>query len=189
MSLPSAGLFPSVGLVGQETPAKAGGTVVVWHEVTEARKLLIEQQARSEAEAQLATLQVVIDELPSGVCLIAGTDARLVLANRAARTVLGGEWLAEETLDNFMSRQSIQFVGTNGQSLAPDEMASLRALRQGIAVRHSLEVIRRPDGTSLPILVDAVALDYLWSGTFHWVTTLELLGCRLHWLSSRTLPP
>ena len=51
---------------------KVGGTVVVWHEVTETRKLLAEQQARAEAEARRMLLQKVIDELPSAVYLVRG---------------------------------------------------------------------------------------------------------------------
>jgi two-component system, OmpR family, phosphate regulon sensor histidine kinase PhoR len=144
----------------EETP-ETSGTVVVWHEVTEARKLLIEQQARTEAEAQLTILQLLIDELPSGVCLIAGTDVRLVLANRSAQEVLGREWLVGQPLEAYIAESGVAFTGTNGQALPTEELASVQALRLGTAVRHSLEVLRRPDGTTLPILINAVALDPL----------------------------
>src|SRR5437016_9273274 len=59
------------------------GAVVVWHDVTAAHRLLIERQAHAETEERRALLQTVIDELPSGVYLVSGRDARLVLANRA----------------------------------------------------------------------------------------------------------
>jgi signal transduction histidine kinase len=145
----------------EQTPEASSGTVVVWHEVTEARKLLIEQQARTEAEAQLTILQLLIDELPSGVCLIAGSDARLVLANRSAQEVLGHEWSVGQPLETYLAESGVAFAGTNGQPLSTEELAAVRALRLGTAVRHSLEVLRRPDGTTLPILINAVALDPL----------------------------
>jgi two-component system, OmpR family, phosphate regulon sensor histidine kinase PhoR len=144
----------------EETP-EASGTVVVWHEVTETRKLLIEQQARTEAEAQLTILQLLIDELPSGVCLIAGRDVRLVLANRSAQEVLGREWLVGQPLEAYLAESGVAFTGTNGQPLPTEELASVRALQLGTAVRHSLEVLRRPNGTTLPVLINAVALDPL----------------------------
>ena len=144
-----------------DAPYQANGTVVVWHEVTEARKLLTEQQARSEAEAQRTLLQMVIDELPSGVFLVRGTDARLVLANRAAQAVLGAEWRVGEPLTAFLTRSGVQVAGVNGQTLGVGQLASMQAITTGTPVRHQQEIIRRPDGTSLPILTNAVALDWL----------------------------
>jgi signal transduction histidine kinase len=145
------------------TPAEGtlqtSGTVVVWHEVTEARKLLIEQQARTEVEAQLTILQLLIDELPSGVCLIAGNDVRLVLANRSAQEVLGHEWAVGQPLAAYLDESGVAFVGTNGQLLLSEDLASVQALHRGTAVRHSLEVLRRSDGTTLPILINAVPID------------------------------
>jgi signal transduction histidine kinase len=38
-------------------------------------------------------------------------------------------------------------------------LATVRALRTGEAINHYQEVIRRPDGTSMPILLNAVTLD------------------------------
>jgi signal transduction histidine kinase len=168
-SLRAEGTGPDHGAVGNadvQSPAspsketaETSGTVVVWHEVTEARRLLIEQQARTEAEAQLTILQLLIDELPSGVFLVAGGDARLVLANRSAQEVLGHEWVVGQPLAGYLAESGVAFAGTNGQPLPTEELASMRALRLGTAVRHSLEVLRRANGTTLPVLVNAVALD------------------------------
>ena len=139
--------------------AAASGAVVVWHDVTETRKLLAEQQARSQAEAQRTLLQVVIDELPIGVYLVRGRDAQLVLANRAAMGVWGAQWPVGETMTAFLATSGTQIAGAGGQLLASNELATLLALRSGEAVRHHEEIIRRPDGTSLPILFNAVALN------------------------------
>lgn len=137
----------------------ASGAVVVWHDVTETRKLLAEQQARAQAEAQRTLLQMVIDELPSGVYLVRGGEARLVLANRAAMDVWGAQWPIGETMAAFLATSGTQIVGTGGQPLVEGELATLRAVRTGKAVRHHQEIIRRPDGTALPVLLNAVALE------------------------------
>jgi two-component system, OmpR family, phosphate regulon sensor histidine kinase PhoR len=133
--------------------------VVVWHEVTETRKLLAEQQARAEAETRRLLLQGVIDELPSGVYLVRGRDAKLVLANQAAQEVWGAHWAVGQTMADFLATSGTQIVGIGGRPLAADELATVRALRTGEAMRHYEEVIHRPNSTSLPVLLNAVALD------------------------------
>lgn len=141
-----------------EEPA-AGGTVVVWHEVTETRKLLAEQQARAEADSRRLLLQKVIDELPSGVYLVRGRDAKLVLANNAAHEVWGAHWTEGQPMAEFLRSSGTQIVGSNGRLLEISDFATVQALRTGGAIHHYEEVIRRPDGTSLPVLLNAVALD------------------------------
>lgn len=147
----------AVGATGAK--GVTGGTVVVWHEVTETRKLLAEQQARAEAEARRSLLQKVIDEQPSGVYLVRGRDAKLVLANHAAQEVWGAHWSEGQAMADFLARGGLQIVGPSGRSLDTDELATVRTLRSGEAMRHFEEVIRRPDGTSLPVLLNAVLLD------------------------------
>lgn len=137
----------------------AGGIVVVWHEVTETRKLLAEQQAHAEAEARRLLLQNVIDELPSGVYLARGPDAMLELANHAAQDVWGAHWAKGQSMAAFLKESGTQIVGSGGRPLETSELATVRALRAGEAIHHYQEVIRRPDGTAMPILLNAVALD------------------------------
>jgi signal transduction histidine kinase/GAF domain-containing protein len=137
----------------------AGGTVVVWHEVTATRKLLAEQQARAEAEARRTLLQKVIDELPSGVYLVRGRDAAMVLANVAAQDVWGAHWAAGQSMADFLETSGTQIVGSGGRLLETGELATVRALRTGEAIHHYQEVVRRPDSTSLPVLLNAVTLD------------------------------
>lgn len=136
-----------------------GSTVMVWHEITETRRLLAEQQARAEAETQRALLQQVLDESPSGTYLVRGHDAALVLANHSAQEVWGAHWVEGQTMADFLATSGTQIVGSGGRPLATDELATVQALRTGEAIRHYQEVIRRPDGTALPVLLNAVALD------------------------------
>ena len=135
------------------------GAVVVWHDVTESRRLLIERRILAETEARRALLQTVLDELPSSVYLVRGQDARLVLANRAAATVWGAPWPPGQPMADFLKENGIRIFSIEGHILAPEELAPLRAVQNGETVRHHQEVIRHPDGTTLPVLVNAVALD------------------------------
>lgn len=142
----------------QEVPS---GAVVVWHDVTEAHRLLQERQAHAETEARRALLQTVIDELPSGVYLVRGRDARLVLANRAAAEVWGATWAYGKPMSEFLATNGIRVFHVDGRPLAAAEFATLRAVQTGEAVRHHQEIIVHRDGTTLPVLVNAVALDPL----------------------------
>jgi two-component system phosphate regulon sensor histidine kinase PhoR len=135
------------------------GAVVVWLDVTESRRLLAERRILAETEARLALLQTVLDELPSSVYLVRGQDARLVLANRAATTVWGAPWPLGQPMADFLKENSIRIFSIEGHMLAPEELAALRAVQNGETVHHHQEVIRHPDGTTLPVLVNAVALD------------------------------
>lgn len=134
------------------------GAVVVWHDVTESRNLLVERQVRTETEARLMLLQLIIDELPSSVYLVQGYDARLVLANRATAQVWGAPWSHGQPMHQFLEEYGIRIFGVDGDVLAEERFATLRALQQGETVRQHQEVIRHPDGTSLPVLVNAVSL-------------------------------
>lgn len=135
------------------------GVVVVWHDVTEARRLLLERRVHAETEAQLALLQTILDELPSSVYLVRGSEARLVLANRAAATVWGALWSPGQPMGEFLKENHIRVFAMDGRPLAPEQLATLRAVRDGETVHQHQEIIRHPDGTALPVLVNAVALD------------------------------
>lgn len=163
----AAAVQPVVAADGVKAPAgrsahdeaKAPGTVVVWHDVTEARRLLEERRRREEAEARRALLQTVIDELPSGVCLVRGLDARLILANRAAAEVWGAPWPEGIPMREFLEQRGTRILAADGRELPPDDWATLRTLRTGENVRHYQEVIRQANGSALPVLYNAVTVD------------------------------
>ena len=139
--------------------AATTGAVVVWHDVTESRKLLIERQAHAETEARRALLQTVIDELPSGVYLVSGRDARLVLANRAVTEVWGASWIYGQPMSDFLKTNGIRVFHVDGRPMALEDLATLRAVQTGESVYHYQESIVHRDGTTLPILANAVAID------------------------------
>ncbi len=150
---------PSGPLSTRDDAQQISGAVVVWHDVTEARRLLNEQQRFSAAEARRALLQLILDELPISVYLVRGSDARLVLANRAASQVWGASWAQDMPMSTFLKEHEIRIYSIDGRALEPEQLATLRAVRRGDMVHHQQEIIRHPDGTSLPVLANAVALD------------------------------
>jgi two-component system phosphate regulon sensor histidine kinase PhoR len=140
-------------------PNGISGVVVTWHDVTEERRLEEERRLSAESEAQRTLLQLVLDELPCSVYLVQGHDARLVLANQMATTVWGATWKPGQPMSEFLSGNAIRVIGTDGLEMAPERLATLRAVKLGENVHQHQEVIRHPDSTSLPVLVNAVVLD------------------------------
>jgi signal transduction histidine kinase len=61
-------------------------------------------------------------------------------------------------MGEFLAANGIRIVDMQGHPLAPEQFATLRALQRGETVLGHQEIICHPDGTRLPVLVDAVAL-------------------------------
>lgn len=145
---------------GGESPvANTGAMVIVAHDITATRRLFEERRARAEAESRRALLQVVINELPSAVFLVRGADARLGLINPAGEAVWGAAWAEGMPMGEFLAAHGITVLKPTGEALTFDELASVFTVRSGRGVRHFQEVIHRPDGTTLPALVNAVPVD------------------------------
>ena len=161
----SSGALQQIKQESKSSPEAAAGAVIVWHDVTETRKLLSERQAHAETEARRVLLQTLIDELPSGAYLVRGRDARLVLANRAAAAGWGAIWHEGQPMGEFLAEHGILVLHFDGHTFALAEFATIRALQNGEQIRQQQEIIRRPDGTTLPVLVNAVALQ---RGALNW---------------------
>src|SRR5438067_1342161 len=80
-------------------------------------------------------------------------------SNRAAVTVWGALWPSGQPMGEFLKENHIRIFAVNGRPLAPEQLATLRAVRHGEMVHQHQEIIRHADGTTLPVLVNAVALD------------------------------
>jgi PAS domain S-box-containing protein len=117
-----------------------------------------EQQIHASTAARLTFLQQVLDALPSSIYLVYGSDARLLLANRAANRVWGAEWPLNQPMQDFLAARQIRLFDIQGRPLPPNRYATLRAVRDGETVLQHQEIIRHADGTSLPVLVNAVRL-------------------------------
>ncbi|GHO83657.1 sensor histidine kinase [Dictyobacter formicarum] len=132
--------------------------VVVWHDTTEAQRLLRERQIHAGTEARRFLLQMILDELPTSVYLVEGKDARLVMSNHATRTVFGAEWKLGQSMQSFLDENQIRIFMNNGRILPGEQLATLRAVQKGETVYQHQEIIRHADGTTLPVLVNAIAL-------------------------------
>ncbi len=117
------------------------------------------QAVHAQAVARLDFLQQIMDALPSSIYLVYGTDARLLLANRAAASVWGARWHIDQPMLEFLATNGIEVFDAQGRPLTPKYFATLRAVQEGETVVHHQETIRRPNGSSLPVLVNAVVLD------------------------------
>ncbi|HKW20606.1 MAG TPA: PAS domain-containing sensor histidine kinase [Ktedonobacterales bacterium] len=130
-------------------------------DITERRQM---EEAEATAQAntlvQLSFLQQLIDALPNGIYVVHGQDARLMLANRAATSTWGAIWEPEQPMEAFLEQHGIKLTDAQGQLLTPDVWATLRALRYGETSLQLQEVINRPHGDALPILVNAVPLAF-----------------------------
>ena len=130
-------------------------------DITERRQI---EEAEATAQAntlvQLSFLQQLIDALPNGIYVVHGRDARLVLANRAAASTWGAVWEPEQPMEDFLDQHDIKLTNAQGQPLMPDTWATLRALRYGETSLQLQEVIYRPQGDALPIVVNAVPLAF-----------------------------
>ena len=145
--------------VTNTAPTPVSGAVVVWHDVTEARRLIKERQVYAETEARRSLLQLILDGLPSSVYLVRGSDARLVLANRAATGVWGALWPYDQPMGEFLQENGIRIFSIDGRLLTLEQLATIRAVQHGETVRGHQEIIRHADGTTLPVLVNSVAFE------------------------------
>lgn len=135
------------------------GAMIIVRDVTERKHMeQHEHEAREEAEAQKELLQLILDELPSSVYLVRGKDARLILANHTARTLWGAPWLYDQPMHTFLTQHQIRLYSSTGQPLEPSQWVTLRAVQQEETLRQHQETIRRPNGSHLPMLVNAIAL-------------------------------
>jgi PAS domain S-box-containing protein len=129
-------------------------------DITERRHLeQAMQTVHAQTVARLDLLQQIMDALPSSIYLVYGPDARLLLANRAAASVWGARWLIDQPMLEFLATNGIEVFDAQGHPLAYEHFATLRAVQEGETVVHHQEMIRRPNGSSVPVLVNAVVLD------------------------------
>lgn len=121
-----------------------------------------EHAAHQAVERQRALLQRILAELPGGAYLVHGPDARLALANLAAETAWGARWAVGQSMAQFLQSTGVRFYAENGQPLTLDEMLTIQIVRgDRLAPQAHMrrEIIRRPDGVRLPVMLTAVRLE------------------------------
>ena len=129
-------------------------------DITERRRMEhFEQKVHVERDARLHLRQWILDCLPSGVFLAQGPRLRLLMVNQAMNDALGAEWQQGQLGDNFLRLHGIHFFTTDGRPLLLAETPARRAMESGEPVFHFQMVIRQPDGTRLPALLDAIPFE------------------------------
>jgi PAS domain S-box-containing protein len=141
----------------RDASGRVGAMLEVNRDITRRRQQA--QTVHTETVVRLAFFQQLLDALPSGIYLVYGPDARLLLANRAAQSVWGATWRLDQPMGEFLASAGISITSAQGHRLPLQDLATVRAVRAGETVRHWQEIIHRPNSTSLPVLVNAVALD------------------------------
>jgi PAS domain S-box-containing protein len=143
----------------RDAEGQPAATIEINRDVTQRRRLEQNERAvQTRTAARLAFLQEVLDAMPGSVYLVYGPGARLMLANHAAASVWGAEWQADQPMLEFLTSNRISLFDAQGHPLAPERYATLRAVQHGETVLQQQELIHRPGGSSLPVLVNAVAL-------------------------------
>jgi PAS domain S-box-containing protein len=77
-------------------------------DITRRRELeRAEHAVHAETAARLTFMQQVLDALPSGIYLVYGREARLLLANRATASVWGAQWPTDQPMLEFLAANRI----------------------------------------------------------------------------------
>ncbi len=140
------------------------GAVTVFRDVTVQRRQEREALLYAEAEERRSLLQSILDELPSGVFLVEGAESKMMLANHAAEATWGARWQPGTPAADFFRTSGVRILQPDGRPLSIEDLASVRVFRQEEPIRYRQEVIRRPDGSAMPLLVSAVKIPPLADG-------------------------
>jgi signal transduction histidine kinase len=73
-------------------------------------------------------------------------------------SVWGAEWQADQPMLEFLATNGIEILDAQGYPLPMERYATLRAVQYGETVLGQQETIRRPAGSSLPVLISALPL-------------------------------
>ena len=71
----------------------------------------------------------------------------------------GLQWQIDQPMQEFLATHGIGILDAQGRPLALTDLATLRAVQKGETVLQHQEIIRRPNGSSVPVQVNAIALD------------------------------
>ena len=114
------------------------------------------RRAREEAERQRDRLQVIIDQLPAGVAILAPPDWRVVMTNRAANLMLLGDE-AEHALP--LPAATLSFARIDGSALPaadwPHALVHADAERGVQRQRQQQLLLRGATGHDIPVYVQS----------------------------------
>lgn len=120
------------------------------------------ERSQREAEAQRDHLQVIIDQLPSGIVIQEGPNRRVERMNLTARRLISGlpdsaDSDAIESLGNASTFPAPTFLQANGAPLPEHEWPDAIALR-GDTVSQRQLMLAPTSGPTVPVFVQAAPL-------------------------------
>lgn len=137
------------------TGSERGVAVILWETTEEvvARKR-IEELAR-ETEGQRRWLQAVIDQMPSGVYIVAAPDGRILFTNRAANLLVGSPPVERITAADVPKMYHAR--NPDGSEIESEETGLARALHgETVIGRHV--ILAREDGKQVDVLSNSAPL-------------------------------
>lgn len=109
-----------------------------------------------ELQAERRNLRAIADQMPEGVAIVDASAENVVLANRAARTLLGAG--APQAGDANGGRIALRPVGAGGEPVPPAETAMHRAVVNGETVAVEQMCLTRADGSEFTALANVAPL-------------------------------
>jgi PAS domain S-box-containing protein len=114
----------------------------------------------ADAEGERERLRTLVETSPAGVFVVSAgsgiVDSPVRLVNREAARILGSGAEADGPLAEFV--QGATYFRFDGTPFPDDELPLRRALFMGERVQAEELLVRRPDGTDVPVLVNATPL-------------------------------
>ena len=128
---------------------------VIFHVVIDHYMLLVEEEAR-RAESGRRLLAGLIENTPIGVLISSLSDRGEVILNAAGRLIMGREPAPGLSLENFA--EFFDLIREDGRRYRYTELPLWHALAsQKMSVAEDV-LVRRPDGSVVPIIMSAVAV-------------------------------
>jgi len=119
------------------------------------RDITERKQAEQAREMERQRLQTLVETSPVGI-LLADAGGRLLLVNGEAERLLGAPVRVGDTVEQYS--RAIVRRRPDGSQYAPGELPVERALSLGETVRAEEIHFHHPDGSVVPVLVNAVPL-------------------------------
>jgi PAS domain S-box-containing protein len=128
----------------------------IWGVLAQLRDVTAQQAALRRAETAQATLDALFDHIPEGLLLAEAPEARLIRVSAHGLHLAGLEAAAVLGQEAGLHPATWQVFHQDGTTpAAPEELPLTRAVRRGETVRQETWLLRRRDGTVLPILCSA----------------------------------
>jgi PAS domain S-box-containing protein len=144
-------------VVVRDAHGKATAILEINRDITARKRLEVAEHMAAEQRQTL--LQTVLGELPGAAYLVRGPEATLVMANHAATKIWGATWPEGQPMAEFLRTSGVGYFAETGQPLALERLVTRQIVRGRAPALQQREVIRRADGTRVPILLSAVAFD------------------------------